>query len=118
MNVVFFPKKPIHLWNAVRELKAHARAAIDADDETLVTISEADCGDSICGGARTIVLIMHPRRPAEAVTIDKPLEQITRTDLSDALAALGCSNRPEELPFARPEIIRAESGRDPRRFSV
>ena len=72
----------------MRELKEHARTAINADDETIVTVSERDCGDPVCGGARTIVLIMHPRRPTEAVTIDKPLEQITRTDLSDALAPL------------------------------
>jgi hypothetical protein len=87
MNVVFFPRKTSHhRWNAVRALKAHARTAINADDETIVTISERDCGD--CGGARTIVLIMHPRRPTEAVRIDKPLEQITQADLSDALAPL------------------------------
>jgi hypothetical protein len=89
MNVVFFPRKTSrHRWNTVRELKAHARTAINADDETIVTLSERDCGDPACGGARTIVLIMHPRRPAEAVRIDKPLEQITQADLFDALAPL------------------------------
>jgi hypothetical protein len=89
MTVVFFPRKTSnHRWNAVRELKEHARTAINADEETIVTISERDCGDPGCGGARTIVLIMHPRRPTEAVGIDKPLEQITQTDLSDALAPL------------------------------
>ena len=70
------------------ELKKHARTAINADDETIVCISERDCGDPGCGGARTIVLIMHPTRPAEAVGIDKPLDQITRADLSNALAPL------------------------------
>jgi hypothetical protein len=29
---------------------------------------------------------MHPRRTTEAVEIDKPLEQITQSDLTDALA--------------------------------
>lgn len=86
MTVLFFPRKTLnHRWNVVRELKAHARTAINADDETIVTVSESD---PLCGGARTIVLIMHPRRPTEAVKIDKPLEQITQTDLSDALAPL------------------------------
>ncbi len=90
MTVLFFARKTSnrHRWNAVRELKEHARTAINADDETIVTISERDCGDPGCGGGRTIVLIMHPRRPTEAVGIDKPLEQITQTDLSDALAPL------------------------------
>jgi hypothetical protein len=86
MAVLFFPRKTSnHRWNAVRKLKEHARTAINADDEIIVTISERDCGDPGCGGARTIVLIMHPRRPTEAVGIGKPLEQITQTDLSDAL---------------------------------
>ena len=89
MAVLFFPRKPSnHQWNAVLELKKHARTAINADDETIVCISERDCGDPGCGGARTIVLIMHPTRPAEAVGIDKPLDQITRADLSNALAPL------------------------------
>src|SRR3982074_2312287 len=79
MAVLYFPRKPSnHQWNAVLELKKHARTAINADDETIVCISERDCGDPGCGGARTIVLIMHPTRPAEAVGIDKPLDQITR----------------------------------------
>ena len=93
MNVVFFPRSPRHRWNTVRELKEHARTAINADDETIITISErADPG---CGGVRTIVLIMHPRRPTEAVTIDRPLEQITQTDLADVLVPLAA---PTGLP--------------------
>jgi hypothetical protein len=88
MTVLFFSRTSNHRWNEVRKLKEHARTAINADDETIVTISERDCGDPGCGGARTTVLIMHPRRPTEAVGIDKLLEQITQTDLSDALAPL------------------------------
>jgi len=89
MAILFFPRKTSnHRWNAVRELREHARTVINVDDETLVTISEHDCGDPGCGGARTIVLIMHPRRPTEAIEIDKPLEQITHADLSNALAPL------------------------------
>jgi hypothetical protein len=86
MTVIFFPRKTSNLqWNVVRKLREHARTAINADDETIVTISERDCGDPLCGGARTIVLIMHPRRPPAAVKIDKPLEQITQKDLYTAL---------------------------------
>src|SRR5260221_12549201 len=93
--VVFFLQRKT--WNrrsnAVLELKEHARKAINADDETVVSFSERDCGDPGCGGGRTIVLIMHPRRPTEAVKIDKPLEQITQTDLSDARAPLASKTR-------------------------
>jgi hypothetical protein len=80
------------------KLKKHARTVIKADDETIVCISERDCGDPDCSGARTIVLIIHPIRPAKAVGIDKPLEQITEADLSDALAPLAVqTGLPEPL---------------------
>jgi hypothetical protein len=99
MTAFFFPRKTSnHRSNAVRELKEHARTAINADDETVVTISERDCGDPGCGGARTIVLIMHPRRPTEAVGIDKPLAQITQIDLSNALAPLAAQTVLPEPP--------------------
>jgi hypothetical protein len=99
MTVLLFPRKPSnHQWNAVLELKKHARTVINADDETIVCISERDCSDPVCGGARTILLIMHPKRPTEAVKIDKPLEQITQTDLSDALAPLATQTGPPEPP--------------------
>jgi hypothetical protein len=88
MTAFFFARKTSNRRsNAALELKEHVRRAINADDETVVSVSERDCGDPGCGGARTIVLIMHPRRPTDAVKIDKPLEQITQKDLSDALAS-------------------------------
>jgi hypothetical protein len=98
MAVLFFPRRPNHQWNAVRELKKHARRVINADDETIICISERDCSDPGCSGARTIVLIIHPTRQAEAVGIDKPLEQITQADLSDAFAPLAVqAGLPEPL---------------------
>jgi hypothetical protein len=98
--VLCFPTKPNHQWNTVLKLKKHARTVIDADDETIVCISERFCSDPV-GAARTIVLVIHPTRPAEAVGIDKPLEQITPADLSDALAPLAArSGLPEPLSKA------------------
>jgi hypothetical protein len=97
MAVLFFPRKTSnHRWNAVLKLKEHARTAINADEETIVTISERDCGDPGCGGARTIVLIMHPRRPTEAVGIDKPLEQISRLR-RPSLWTKTCAARPNSM---------------------
>jgi hypothetical protein len=40
---------------------------------------------------------MHPRRPTEAFKIDKPLEQVTRSDLADALAPLVAQTGLSEL---------------------
>jgi hypothetical protein len=96
VTVLCFPPKPNHQWNAVLKLKKYARTVIEADDETLVCISERDCSDPLCH-AQTIVLIIHPTRPAQAVGIDKPLEQVTRSDLSDALAPLAARTGLPEL---------------------
>jgi hypothetical protein len=99
MAAFFFPRKTSNRRSdAALELKAHARTAINAGDETVVSVSERDCGDPGCGGARTIVLIMHPGRPTEAVKIDKPLEQITQTELCDALAPLAAQTGLPEPP--------------------
>jgi hypothetical protein len=76
----------------------HARTIINADDETVVSVIERNCGDPGCEDTRTIVLIMHPGRPSEAVTIGKPLEQITLPDISNALAGLVAQTGSSELP--------------------
>ena len=103
MAAFFFPRKTSnHRKNAVLELKEHARRVINADDETVVSVSERDCGDPGCGGVRTIVLIMHPTRPTEAVKIDKPFEQITQADLCDALAPLAVRTNLSE-PLSKPK---------------
>ena len=99
MTAFFFRRKSSNRRrDAALELKLHALTVINADDDTVVSISERDCGDPGCGGARTIVLIMHPRRPTEAVKIDKPLEQVTQSDISDALAPLVAQTGLSELP--------------------
>ena len=99
MAAFFFPRKTSNRRrDAALQLKEHARAAINADDETVVSVSERDCGDPGCGGARTIVLVMHPRRPTEAVKIDKPLEQVTQSELTDALVPLVAQTGLSELP--------------------
>jgi hypothetical protein len=89
MAAFFIPRKTSNRRNdAALELKVQVRTLINADDDAVVSVSERDCGDPGCGGTRTIVLMMHPGRATEAVKIDKPLEQVTQSDLADALAPL------------------------------
>lgn len=80
--------------DAVFELMMKARAILRADDETVVSVSEHDCRDSGCCGARTVVLVMRPDQPTEAVKIEKPVDSVTQTELSDALAPLAGRNAP------------------------
>jgi len=89
MAAFFIPRKTSNRRNdAALELKVQVRTLINADDDAVVSVSERDCGDPGCGGTRTIVLMMHPGRATEAVKIDKPLEQVTQSNLADALAPL------------------------------
>jgi hypothetical protein len=74
--------------DAAAKLTEHARTVISADDETTVSVSEHDCGEPDCCGVRTIVLVMSSKRPTAAVSIDKPIAQVTAGDLSDALSPL------------------------------
>ncbi|HXL31404.1 MAG TPA: hypothetical protein VN968_19235 [Bradyrhizobium sp.] len=100
MAAFFFPRKISNRRrDAALQLKEHALTVINADDETVVSVSERDCRDPGCSGVQTIVLVMHPRRPTEAVKIDKPLEQITQTELSEALAPLAAQTGLPEPPL-------------------
>jgi len=99
MAAFFFPRKTSNRRrNAALELKLQVRTVINAEDDTVVSVGERDCGDPGCGGARTVVLIMRPGRTTEAVKIDKPLEQVTPADLADALAPLASQTGLPELP--------------------
>jgi hypothetical protein len=73
--------------DAAYALMLQARNVLGADDDTVISVREHDCGDPDCGPARTVVLVLRPGRPTEAVKIDKPIERVTETDLSAALAA-------------------------------
>jgi len=98
MAAFFIPRKTSNRRNdAALELKVQVRTLINADDDTVVSVSERVCGDPGCGGTRTVVLMMHPGRATEAVKIDKPLEQVTQSDLADALARLVAQTGLSEL---------------------
>jgi hypothetical protein len=75
--------------DAAIELMLQARAVLHADDDgSIVSVTEHDCGDPECGRARTVVLVMRPEQPTEAVKIDKSIETVTPADLAAALAPL------------------------------
>jgi hypothetical protein len=83
--------------DAAIELMLQARAVLHADDDgSVVSVSEHDCGDPECGRARTVVLVMRPERPTEAVRINKPIETVTPADLAAALAPLAAPGGPSE----------------------
>jgi hypothetical protein len=74
--------------DAALDLMVRARGILNAAADAVESVSEHDCGDPECRGARTVILIMRPDQPTKAIKIDKPLEAVTAADLSDALAPL------------------------------
>jgi hypothetical protein len=94
--------------DAVSELMLKARAILRADDETVVSVSEHDCGDPECGRARTVVLVMRPDQPTEAVKIEKPVESVTQAELSDALAPLAHRRAPAAVHLTEETPTRSD----------
>jgi hypothetical protein len=82
--------------DAALDLMLQARTILGADDDVAVSVSGHDCGDPECG-ARTVILIMRPDQPTEAIRINKPLEAVTEADLSDALAPFASVSHPTRL---------------------
>jgi hypothetical protein len=68
------------------ELTMQARAILKADNDTVVSVSEHSCGDPECG-SQTVILVLRPRQPTEAIKIGKSLDAVTSIDLCNALAA-------------------------------
>jgi hypothetical protein len=73
------------------ELMMQARAILKVEDDAVVSVSEHSCGDPECG-SQTVILVMRPRQPTEAIKIGKPLEAVTSIDLCNALAACGAAS--------------------------
>lgn len=53
-----------------------------------LTISEIDCGDPACPGLETIILVMREGEATQAVKIRKPMEEVTKQDLREAMQYL------------------------------
>ena len=86
--------------DAALDLMMRARGILNVDDDAVVSVSEHDCGDpECCRGVRTIILIMGPDRPTQAIKINKPLDAVTAAELSDALTPFACVS---DAPRAQP----------------
>lgn len=70
-----------------------ARAALNLDEETVVSVTGNQCGDPECGGAETVILLMQPDQtdqPRSAIKISESIE----TTEADTCAPLSCSSPP------------------------
>jgi hypothetical protein len=71
--------------HAALEVTVWARAILDAREDAVVSVSGHQCGDRACSSAETVILLMRPDEPTQAIKIRKPLETVTRADVVEAL---------------------------------
>jgi hypothetical protein len=88
MALNFRSKRSDGRTNAALELTLQVRVILNVDDDTVISISEHDCGEPGCRGTRTVVLILRPGQPTKTIKFEKPIESVTRADLTAALASL------------------------------
>jgi hypothetical protein len=53
-----------------------------------LTISEVECADPACPGLETFILVLRPGEATQAAKIRKPLVEIMREDVEEALRYL------------------------------
>jgi hypothetical protein len=56
--------------DAALDLMIRARGILNVDEDAVVSVSQHDCGDPECRGARTVILIMRPDQPTKAIKIN------------------------------------------------
>jgi hypothetical protein len=83
---------------AALELTLQVRAILDLDDDTVVSISEHDCGEPGCSGTRTVVLLLRAGQPTKAIKIEKPMKSVSHADLTTALAPKSCIRTQDSVP--------------------
>jgi hypothetical protein len=50
------------------------RAMLKADKHTVISVTAPECGAAECGSAETIILLMRPDEPTQAIKISKSLK--------------------------------------------
>lgn len=80
---------------AAQGLVIQARAIVGDTEDTVVSVSEHDCGEPACA-AQTVILVMRANQPTRAVKIKKPLAAVTGADLAAAMAPPAKENQSSE----------------------
>lgn len=87
---------------AAAALGALVREIAGLGPEAGVSVSEIHCGHTVCGGVETVILLMRPGRPTEALKIARPMSAVTREDLAEALKKPFTGSEPASPFIASP----------------
>jgi hypothetical protein len=81
-----FRKKPPRDAVALDRVRAWCLECLGAAAD--LTISEVECADPACPGLETFILVLRPGEATQAAKIRKPLVEIMREDVEEALRYL------------------------------
>lgn len=77
---------------AARQVKAWVAEILWLDDETVVTVAQLACREEGCPPVETSIGVLLPGRSQRA-SIHKPVHEVTRADVEQALQGLDCAHR-------------------------
>jgi hypothetical protein len=80
----FWRGRPKSESEATARVKAWARAALGASEETAFAVNEIACTDPACPGIETVILVMEPGKKTRALKVAKALDSITEEDVRAA----------------------------------
>ena len=83
---------------AIARVKAWAVAILGGSADTTVAVNEIVCLDPGCPGTETVILVMQPGRKTRAAKVAKPLDEVTKDEVAQALA--------RDLPTPRHDVVR------------
>jgi hypothetical protein len=67
-------------------IKQMTREILGLDEETAISVSEIQCGDTACPGTETVILVMQPGVKTKAYKVLAPLLGVERAAVEQALA--------------------------------
>jgi hypothetical protein len=73
---------------AIARIKVWTASIAGLPPEASLAVNEIVCTDPSCPGTETVVLVMQPGRKTRACKVSKALEEVTESDLRDALAGI------------------------------
>lgn len=84
--------------NAALEIIEWVHSALAPDKDLVVNVTNHQCGNPECVSTATIILLMRPDRPTQAVKIAKPIDAIRQHDVADALQSILSDGRLISVP--------------------
>jgi hypothetical protein len=72
----------------IARVKKLVFAALGANPDIAISVSEIACTDPACPGTETVIIVMAPGRKTAACKVQKPALIVTDDDVRDALKTL------------------------------